>query len=336
MKNIENQLREEAKKLLDDGKVNVIVGYEEGTLPGQTTPCFIESSADADRLVWNPFCSMNLAKYVHDIIHRHRDSQKRAKPEERTKKIVGVVARGCTTRSLILNLQEKQYEREELVIIGVPCTGYVARRKLDRAAGGKEIIGCAVNGDRLTVTTAGGDSDILLKDIISNSCMTCRYNNPIISDIMVGDPAPPMEPGREYDAVTEFENKTEEERWAYFAGEMDKCIRCYACRNACPSCYCKVCFLEQNQPKWIGVGVEETDTQVFQFMRMFHMAGRCVDCGSCVEVCPMGVDLRTFLKKLDKDGFELFEHRAGESLESLPPLSVHSMNDKEEFIYEPE
>jgi electron transfer flavoprotein alpha subunit len=39
--------------------------------------------------------------------------------------------------------------------------------------------------------------------------------------------------------------------------------------------------------------------QLFQFMRLFHMVGRCVDCGSCVSVCPMGVDLRKFLKKLD-------------------------------------
>lgn len=65
------------------------------------------------------------------------------------------------------------------------------------------------------------------------------------------------------------------------------------------------------------------------------MVGRCVDCGSCVAVCPMGVDLRKFLKKLDKDTLELFESRAGASLDDQPPLSTYKDNDKEDFIYNP-
>lgn len=336
MKDVETKLREEVKQLLSEGKVDVVIGYEEGTLPYQAAPCFIENPDDADKLVWNSFCSVNLAKYVHDVIFRHRESQKRAKPEERTKKTVGVVARGCTTRSLILYLQEQQFDRDQIVIIGVPCTGYVSKKKLSAAFNGKEILECNSNGASLTVKTADGSSELALKDVLSDSCLTCRYNNPIISDILIGEPAPAMDIEREYAAVDDFENMSEGERWAYFNKEMSKCIRCYACRNTCPSCYCKICFLEQSQPKWVGVGIDESDTQVFQIMRMFHMAGRCVDCGSCVEVCPMGVDLRRFLKKLDKEDFSLFEHRAGESLESPPPFSTHKMDDKEEFIFEPE
>ncbi len=79
------------------------------------------------------------------------------------------------------------------------------------------------------------------------------------------------------------------------------------------------CFVEQSQPQWVGIGEDATDTQVFQFMRLYHMVGRCVDCGSCVSVCPMGVDLRKFLKKLDKDCLEFFGNRAGSSMEDMPP-----------------
>jgi ferredoxin len=70
-------------------------------------------------------------------------------------------------------------------------------------------------------------------------------------------------------------------------------------------------------------------------MRLYHMVGRCVDCGSCVAVCPMGVDLRKFLKKLDKDAFEMFGHRAGISLEEPAPLSTYGENDPEEFTFNP-
>jgi len=336
VENVEKQLREEAKRLLADKKVDVIVGYEEGTIPLQTSPCFIANPDDAEKLVWNAFCSQNLAKYVHDIIHQHRESQVRVKPEDKTKKVVGVVARGCTTRSLVIHLQERQYGRDEVVIIGVPCTGYVAKRKVSNLVDDKEILEVSVNGDKMSVKTAGGDKDIPFKDVIADNCLNCHFNNPVISDMMIGNEAPPMDVDREYHDVNKFEKLSVEERWAYFTKEMEKCIRCYACRNTCPSCYCKVCFVEQSQPGWVGAGDDPTDTQVFQIMRMFHMVGRCVDCGSCVEVCPMGVDLRKFLKKLDKDGLELFNHRAGADLDDPPLLSTHLMEDKEDFIYDPE
>ena len=68
MENIETKLREEAKRLLLEKKADVIVGYEKGTLPLTATPCFITTPEEADKLVWNNFCTQNLAKYVHDLI----------------------------------------------------------------------------------------------------------------------------------------------------------------------------------------------------------------------------------------------------------------------------
>ncbi|MBN1381981.1 MAG: 4Fe-4S dicluster domain-containing protein [Deltaproteobacteria bacterium] len=335
MENIEKKLREEAKLLLAEKRVDVIIGYEKGTLPFTATPCFITDPENAEKLVWNACCVQNLAKFVHDVISQHKESQKRVKPEDRKKKVVGVVGRGCATRSIVLHLQEKQYDRGDVVIIGVPCTGYIDGKKLAVQIGGEEVLEGSVEGDQVKVKTASGEKSITLKDVLADNCLTCRFNNPIISDIMIGENAPPMDPDHEYDEVGAFENLSTEERWAYFTKEMGKCIRCYACRQVCPSCYCKVCFVEQSQPRWVGIGADETDTQVFQLMRLFHMVGRCVDCGSCSAVCPMGVDLRKFLKKLDKDGFDLFGNRAGSSMDDPPPLSTYKENDKQDFIFDP-
>ena len=336
MESIEKQLREEAKRLLVEKKVDVIVGYEKGTLPLCSVPCFISDPADVERLVWDFFCMQNLAKYVHDLLFQHKESQRNVKPEDKTRKVVGVVAKGCTSRSLVIHLQERQYDRDEVVIIGVPCAGYVAKEKMVERVSGEEILEGRVEGDKVVVKTVSGVKNIPLRDVIADNCLTCRFNNPVISDMMTGDEAPSMDADLEYVQVDEFEKLPLEERWAYFTGEMGKCIRCYACRNACPSCYCKVCFVEQSRPNWVGIGEDQTDTQVFQIMRIFHTAGRCVDCGSCVEVCPMDVDLRKFLKKLDKDSFELFEHRAGIVLDEPAPLATFRDTDKEEFIFEPE
>lgn len=335
MENVEKKIREEAKKLLAEKKVDVVIGYERGTLPLTATPCFVSDENDAEKLVFDATCVQNLAKYAHDIISSHRDSQKKVKPEDRKKKVVGIVARGCTSRSLVIQLQERQYNRDDIVILGVPCEGYVDGKKLGIALAGEEILDGSVAGGQVAVKTAAGEKKLSLNDVLADNCLTCRFNNPVISDVMAGDPAPAKAADKEYEKVEAFEKLSIEERWNYFVKEMNKCIRCYACRNACPSCYCKVCFVEQSMPQFVGLSADQTDTQVFQLLRTFHMVGRCVDCGSCISVCPMGVDLRNFLKKLDKDALELFEHRAGAALEEVPPLSTYRENDKEDFIYNP-
>lgn len=335
MENVEKKIREEAKKLLADKKVDVVIGYERGTLPLTATPCFITDDNDADKLVYDATCVQNLAKYAHDIISSHRESQKKVKPEDRKKKVVGVVARGCTSRSLVIQLQERQYTRDDIVILGVPCEGYIDGKKLGIAFAGEEILDGSIAGGQVTIKTAAGEKKLNLNDVLADNCLTCRFNNPVISDVMAGDPAPAKAADKEYEKVEAFEKLSTEERWNYFVKEMSKCIRCYACRNACPSCYCKICFVEQTMPQFVGLSADQTDTQIFQLLRTFHMVGRCVDCGSCISVCPMGVDLRNFLKKLDKDALELFENRAGAKMEDVPPLSTYRENDKEDFIYNP-
>ena len=334
--NIEENIRSEARKLLLEKQVDVVVGYEEGTLPLQAAPCFITSPDEVERLVFNPACRQNLAGYVHALIIEHRKSQARIKPEERTEKRVAVVARGCTSRSIVIHLQERQYEREDVIIIGVPCRGYIGKEKLADRVAGAEILAGRLDGDQVVVETPAGESRFSLDEVLSGTCLTCPYPNPVIADCLVGDKVPlrPEAEG-EFKLVEEFAGLDEAERWSRFAAEMNKCMRCFACRNVCPSCYCPTCFAEQSRPEWVGAGINPSDNQVFQVMRMFHMAGRCVDCGSCVEVCAEGVDLRTFLKKLDYDDWKLYQHRAGADLEKPSPLASFRENDPEEFILEP-
>jgi len=35
----------------------------------------------------------------------------------------------------------------------------------------------------------------------------------------------------------------------------------------------RICFAEQSQPQWVGIGSDASDTQLFQLMRMYHMVG---------------------------------------------------------------
>jgi hypothetical protein len=46
----------------------------------------------------------------------------------------------------------------------------------------------------------------------------------------------------------------------------------------------------------------------------------------------MGISMRQFTKKLNKDALELFSWEAGLSLDSRPPLDVYKPDDYNDFI----
>lgn len=275
------QIREAAKKLLDEGKVDLIIGFENGTIPARSSPCFIRKSADTEKLVWNAHCENNLANYL---------------PGRKEK--IGIVAKGCDTRAIVGLIQEQQAERNKLVIIGVPCEGMV-----DRETGQ-----------------------------IAETCKTCVHPNPVVFDVLIGEKVKENDKTTHFASVKEFGKKNAEERWQYITEQLSKCIRCYGCRNACPFCYCRECFVDCTKPQWIGKTIDATDTQLFHMTRALHLAGRCVSCGACEKACPMGIDLRVLNKKLEEEVVEQFGYEAGLTLESVPPMTTYRPDDPEDFI----
>jgi Fe-S-cluster-containing hydrogenase component 2 len=79
-----------------------------------------------------------------------------------------------------------------------------------------------------------------------------------------------------------------------------------------------------------------SETIVFHLGRMFHQAGRCVECDACVNACPMGIDLRLFTQKLASDAKELFGSVPGVTDDAVPALNTFTQDDSECFITDPE
>jgi ferredoxin len=233
---------------------------------------------------------------------------------------------------MVMHLKENQVPRENVVIIGAPCTGMIDNHKLEKAAGERNILGAEPDGSNLNVTLDTGETLVVkTADILLGDCRTCRYPTPVLYDILAGEPIGAS--GSDLFAdIREIEGKSPDERWALFVEEMKKCTRCYACRNACPLCYCEECFAEQTRPRWIGITDDLSDVMFYQMGRMFHMAGRCIDCGACEAACPNGVRLRLFTKKIVKDSLELFNYTAGLSIEEDTPLATFKPDDPNEFV----
>ena len=107
------KIQEIAKRLLSEGKVDVVIGYRQGTIPMMNEPILVRDPAQADQLYWDSFCGVNLANYL-------------PKRKER----MAIVAKGCDSRNIVVHLQEGQIKREQLEIIGAPCRGMLDRRKV--------------------------------------------------------------------------------------------------------------------------------------------------------------------------------------------------------------
>lgn len=312
MNNIINDIREIARQLLVDGKVDVVIGYEKGSLPLKATPCFVRSPQDVERLIWDETCENNLAAFAS------KTAGKKA-----------IVAKGCDSRALVVLLQENQLVREDLYIIGVSCHGVINKKKIEAETG--EIIEATILDGKVSVKGLDCDKEYLFADVKDVTCQTCRYPNPVIEDIHIGGTVE-VSPSTPFADVIEMENRSDSERKAYFGEQMTKCIRCYACRNACPLCYCQECFVDCNSPKWLTGGVDRAENLLFHAGRVLHLAGRCVDCGACTRACPQDVDIRAMNRKSAKDVLEMYHHEAGISEDIPPALNEYSAEDSEAFL----
>jgi formate dehydrogenase subunit beta len=311
----EDEIREIAGRLLSEGEVDLIIGYERGTLPLRSTPSFIREPNDLCKLIWDPTCDINLSKYLHG----------------RNEKI-GILAKGCDARSIVVCSTEGQIEMGKVVIIGLPCSGVIDRKKIEAKMEGREVLDATFADQSLVIRGESFEEVFPTKVLLDDSCLSCRHRNPPVYDILVGEPLPEITEANEYVEVDELESKSAEERWGYFVEEMGNCIRCYSCRNVCPMCYCKECFVDETMPAWFGKTNELTDTMIYHLVRAIHLTGRCVDCGSCSRACPMDINLKALTKKAEKIARERFNFEAGLTTEETPVLGIFKEDDSEEFI----
>jgi len=304
MDELTRAMRDEARRLLEGGEVDVVIGFASGTLPLRAAPVFVRKAEDVGRLIWNGLCENNLARYLRG----HREQR------------VAVVAKGCDSRAIVALLTEKQLDRDKLHIIGVPCRGMVDRRVLTRRAPG-EVLAWREEGDEVIVEGEGFALGLRRSEVLYPSCAACAHPNPVIHDVLLGQEVEvwTQDP---YGHVREIEEMSAAERSAYFAAEAARCIRCYACRQACPMCYCEECFVDHSNPRWIESGATPAGLQGWQIGRAYHLTGRCVACGACARACPTEIDLVYLNGKLRQEVWTMYGFEPGLQADELPPLAV--------------
>jgi ferredoxin len=131
--------------------------------------------------------------------------------------------------------------------------------------------------------------------------------------------------------VDAFAAQDADTRHAFFAAETGRCIRCYACRDACPMCYCKQCFVDHTAPRWIETSISPAGTQAWHLIRAFHQTGRCVACGACERACPMHIRMTYLTDRLNRHVADTYGFVVGADEAQAPPFATFSLDDANRF-----
>ena len=310
------ELKEQIKQALADG-LELVLGWQQGYDPLATTMLLMRTPEDVDKLVWGPLNVQNLATFL---------------PEYAGRKI-GLVVKGCDSKAVVELIQEGLIKREDVTIFGMGCNGTVNVRQIREIIGEDALIDTVSGkGAGLTVTLKGGTEHVLsMLDCAQDKCRTCTLPSAEVYDFFAGKPTVlPDDAKAEPEAVMALlEGLSLEERMGFWKGHMERCIRCYACRNACPMCVCRdQCVADSRDPHWMTQ--EDTSTQklFFQLIHAMHLAGRCVSCAECSRACPVGIPLYALKIQINRVVNRLFEHEAGRKLEGVPPLLGFELEEK--------
>jgi NAD-dependent dihydropyrimidine dehydrogenase PreA subunit len=202
-----------------------------------------------------------------------------------------IVSKPCDARAVAALVSENQLRREDVYIIGLTCGG---------------------------MTDAKGSP--------LHACLECGVIRPPVYDSLIDDPGVAQK--------AESENKENRQlsldnNFQRFEAEMEKCILCYSCRQACYGCYCHTCFMDRGIPDWQPAKPGKSDKMLYHAGRTMHLAGRCVECGACENACASGVDIRYLIRDVTNFVEKLYDYRAGMDPEAEPAMLTYATTDRE-------
>ncbi|MDR3358591.1 MAG: hydrogenase iron-sulfur subunit [Desulfovibrio sp.] len=300
-----DSLKEAIKEKLPE--LECVIGWRQGYDAAHTTPLFIRKTEDIDKLVWGPLNVANPAVYL---------------PRFKGGK-TGIVVKGCDARSVVELLQENLIAREDVTIFAMPCEGTLDMARVNEKLGRYAVVDGVVRDEAgVVITVDGKEHRFDMAEYAQNKCRGCVNPAAVLADVAVGgapeipaDAPVPLELGL-LDAMSL------EERRAFWSSRMKRCLRCYACRNACPMCVCRDhCVSDTRDPHWMTQEADVAQKLFFQTIHALHLAGRCTGCGECQRACPVGIPILALRQQTARAVEELFSgYRPGLDPAAVPPL----------------
>lgn len=94
------------------------------------------------------------------------------------------------------------------------------------------------------------------------------------------------------------------------------------------------CVSRTGREGWQGKQFDVEQARYYGVTRSFHVADRCIECGECERVCPMGLPLMTLMHKQIKDTTSCSVPTKEAAFPSHAPdaLRTFKTDDIEEFM----
>jgi formate dehydrogenase subunit beta len=293
---------------------------------------------------------------------------------------MAVVAKPCDAKAIIELAKRNQIKLDNLLIIGLNCTGTLPPAKAkslfkeEFGVGPADVVAEDIEDNELIIRLKdGSEKKKSLAELEEKgegrreNCRRCDINIPVMADIACGkwgttdkdstfielcsdkgaeffeaaieDGAIKVEQPSENAIETRkkkdqaavelaqkwqekdfatLEEMSGEEKFKYWSEQFSHCIKCYGCRDACPICYCDVCFLEAERG-YIPPG-EVPPHMLFPMVRITHVMDSCVNCGQCQDACAMEIPISRLIFLLSKKIGAIFKHEPGMDVNAMPPM----------------
>ena len=162
-------------------------------------------------------------------------------PEVRASGKPAIVVKGCDERALLVLEKESQLDRSQVYVIGMACSGMGQPPR--------------------------------------PKCRSCDVHLPRRADVVLGQADdPPVPAADRYADLAALLVRPPAERMAFWQDELSRCVKCYACRQVCPMCYCRRRIVDKNRPTVIDTSATLKGNFAWHITRAFHLAGRCIGC----------------------------------------------------------